>query len=185
VAISVSPHKDRGASAPLAFRVQSGVAFTTLINALVVALAALVPGENLGIAMVSLAGAGISATIGLTVLSLRSPPVRRDLLGLLIVPVLGALYALQLATGIDLLQHPSSASPVRFETLLMIVFFLVAITKAWQMIGARSTRVTAVVSDLLRERQHRETVAAPDSVDDVAAALGDSATIRHNGEISA
>ena len=48
-----------------------------------------------------------------------------------------------------------------------------------------STRVTAVVSDLLRERQHRETVAAPDSVDDVAAALGDSATIRHNGEISA
>jgi hypothetical protein len=133
--------------------------------------------------MVSLAGAGISATIGLTVLSVRNPPVRRDLFGLFIVPVLGVLYALRLRTGIDLLQHPSNTSPVRFETLLMIVFFFVAITRAWQMIGARSTRVTTVVSDLLRERQHQETVAAPDNVDDVAAALGDSATIPHYGAI--
>jgi hypothetical protein len=180
VAISVSPHRDRGLSAPLAFRIQAGVAFTTLINTLVIALAALLPGKNLGLAMVILAGVGISATIGLIVLILRNRPMRRDLLGLIIVPVLGVLYALQLRNGINLLAHPSNPSPVRFETLLLIVFFLVAITRAWQMIGARSTRIAAVLGDMLRERQHQETVAAPNTVDDGAAALRGSATDAHD-----
>ena len=58
VAISVSPHKHVGTKAPLAFQVQAGVAFTTLINALVIALAALLPGRNLGTAAVILAAAG-------------------------------------------------------------------------------------------------------------------------------
>ena len=50
VAISVSPHKHAGLQAPLSFRVQAGVAFTTLIDALAVALAALLPGSNLATA---------------------------------------------------------------------------------------------------------------------------------------
>jgi hypothetical protein len=40
----VSPHKDTGRRAPLSFQVQAGAAFTTLIDALVVALTALLPG---------------------------------------------------------------------------------------------------------------------------------------------
>ena len=44
VAISASPHKDTGRRAPLSFQVQAGAAFTTLIDALVVALTALLPG---------------------------------------------------------------------------------------------------------------------------------------------
>jgi hypothetical protein len=62
VAISVSPHKHVGSRAPLPFQIQAGVAFTTLINALVIALAALLPGNNLGTAAAILAGAGISST---------------------------------------------------------------------------------------------------------------------------
>ena len=76
VAISVSPHKHVGSQAPLAFQIQAGVAFTTLINALIVAVVALLPGQNLGIATVILSGAGISATIGLIILSLHDWPGR-------------------------------------------------------------------------------------------------------------
>ena len=33
-----------------------------------------------------------------------------------------------------------------------IIFFVLAIARAWQMIGARGARVLAVVGDLLRDR---------------------------------
>jgi hypothetical protein len=86
VAISVSPHKHVGSRAPLAFHVQAGVAITTLIDALIVALVALLPGQNLGTATVILAGVGLSATIGLIVLSVHDWPGRRHLWGPVVVP---------------------------------------------------------------------------------------------------
>ena len=152
VAISVSPHKHVGTKAPLAFQVQAGVAFTTLINALVIALAALLPGHNLGTAAVILAGAGISSTIGMTVLRLRDRPGRRRLWGLAIIPVLGVLYLLQLHSGIDLLLHPGSIDPIHFQALLIIAFFMIAIARAWHMIGASDSGLLAVVGNLVRER---------------------------------
>jgi hypothetical protein len=154
VAISVSPHKHVGRRAPLAFQVQSGVAFALLINALVVAVAALIPGDNLGIAIVVVSCAGISSTIGLVGISLRNWPGRRHIWGLVVIPVIGVLFALQLATGIELLQRPRHPGPLHFEAVLVIIFFVVAIARAWQMIGARDTRMVAVAGDLLRERIH-------------------------------
>ncbi len=161
VAISVSPHKHTGRQAPLSFRVQAGVAFTTLINALAVALAALLPGSNLATASVILAGAGLSATAGLAVLSLRDWPGRRHLAGLAVIPVLGVLYILQLLNGIGLLQRPSDPSPVHAQALLVIIFFVIAIYRAWQMIGGQNTQLLALAADLLRERGNTAAVPAP------------------------
>jgi hypothetical protein len=166
VAISVSPHKHVGSRAPLEFQVQAGVAITTLINALIVALVALLPGQNLGTATVVLAIVGLSVTIGLIVLSLHNWPGRHHLWGLLIIPVLGGLYALQLRSGLDLLHHPRNPSPVNFQALLVIIFFILAIGRAWQMIGARHTGMVATVIDLLRERQPQQTTVIPNKTDD-------------------
>jgi hypothetical protein len=160
VAISVSPHKDVGAKAPLVFQIQAGVAFRTLINALVIALAALLQGENLGTAAVILSCAGISTTIGMTVVSLRDQPGRHHYWGLAIIPVLGILYILQLGSGINLLTNPGNPSPVHFEALLAIIFFMVAIARAWHMIGAHDTGLVAVVGGLVRER-HQTTPTSP------------------------
>jgi hypothetical protein len=157
VAISVSPHKDVGTRAPLAFQVQAGVAITTLVNALILALVALLPGQSLGTATVILAVVGLSTTIGLIVVSLHNRPGRHHLWGLIIIPVLGGLYALQLRSGIDLLRHPTDPSPVHVVGLLVIIFFIVAIGRAWQMIGARRTGMVAAVGDLLRERHRDQT----------------------------
>jgi hypothetical protein len=170
VAISVSPHKDVGTNAPLVFRVQAGVAFTTLINALVIALVAVLPGENLGTAAVILSGVGISSTIGLIVLSVRYRPQRHDLWGLVAIPVLGGLYVLQLVGAVDLLRRPGNPGPVRSEALLVIAFFMLAIARAWQMIGARDTRIVAVVGDLLRERHHKDAAVLQDGADEEPAA---------------
>lgn len=152
VAISVSPHKDTGPRAPLSFHVQSGVAFTTLVDALVIALAALLPGTSLGPASVLLAGTGISAATGMALLSLRRWPGRRQLWGLAVIPVLGGLYILQLLNGIRLLQNPADAGAVHAQALLVIIFFVIGTTRAWRMMGARNTRVLALAGDLVRER---------------------------------
>jgi PAS domain S-box-containing protein len=152
VAISVSPHNDVGKRAPLTFQVQAAVAFTTLLNALVVALVAVLPGNDLGSASVFLACTGISSTIGMAGLTQRNWPGARHLWGLAIIPALGALYIIQLLNGIDMLLNPTDTGTVHLQALLIIVFFMIAIARAWQMIGARDTRLAAMVGDLLRER---------------------------------
>lgn len=136
----------------MSFQVQAAVAFTSLLDALVVALVALLPGSSLGTASVFLACTGISSTIGMAVLTLRDWPGRRHLWGLVIIPVLGVLYVLQLLNGINMWLSPRDTSAVHVQALLVIVFFMIAIARAWQMIGARNTRVVAMVGELLRER---------------------------------
>lgn len=161
VAISVSPHKDVGRDAPLSFQVQAAVAFVALVDALVVALVGLLPGNNFsfGGTAVILACVGISSTIGMAMLTLRRWPGRRHLWGLVMIPVLGVLFILQLVNGIDMVRRPSGANDVHFQALLLIFFFVIAIARAWQMIGVRGTRMMTLVGELVRDRQaHRTAV---------------------------
>ncbi len=124
------------------------MAFTTLIDTPVVAIVALLPGNCLGAAAVLLACAGISSAIGVAVLSLRDWPERRHLADLLVIPVLGVLYIVQLVKGINLSLNPSHVSAVHLQALLVIVSFLIAIVREWQMIGARER------ADLLTRQPH-------------------------------
>jgi hypothetical protein len=65
---------------------------------------------------------GISSTIGMIVLSRRDWPGRRHLWSLVIIPVLGALYIVQLLNGINLLLRPSDPSPVHVQALLGVEY---------------------------------------------------------------
>jgi hypothetical protein len=154
VAISVSPHKNVGIRAPLAFQIQAGAAFTALTPALIVSLFALLPGQSLGIIAVITAVGGISPTIGMIVLSLRGHPGRRQLASLIIIPVIGLLYTWQLLNGINLMGHPGDLSAIQTQGILVIIFFLIAIARAWQLIGVHDTGLAVVIGDLMRERQH-------------------------------
>jgi drug/metabolite transporter (DMT)-like permease len=161
VAISVSPHKDIGKRAPLIFQIQAGVAFTALLDALIIALAALLPRTNLGDASLLFACTGISSTIGIAVISLRERPKGRQFWGLAIIPLSGIVYMLQLLNGITMLTRPNDAGSVNFQALLLLILFIVAIVRAWQMIGGRDTRVTAVLGDVLRN--HKSLVLDPEN----------------------
>ena len=59
-------------------------------------LFALLPGQSLGTIAVIVAVGGISPTIGMTVLSLRGHPRRRQLTSLITIPVIGLFHILQL-----------------------------------------------------------------------------------------
>ena len=61
VAISVSPGKLTGRSAEAEHQVKAGAAFSALVNTLVIALVAPLPGASFGTTVLTLAAAGLSA----------------------------------------------------------------------------------------------------------------------------
>jgi hypothetical protein len=102
VAISVSPHKDTGRRAPLSFQVQAGAAFTTLIDALVVALTALLPGT--AVAGSRLVRGDQALAVGEAV-AVGFQPVAEE------PEQLGELDGIALSTGIEGITYPLPAEP--------------------------------------------------------------------------
>jgi hypothetical protein len=157
VAISVSPGKTTGPRASVEHQATAGAAFTALVNTLVFSLVALLPGGDLGLAVAILAGSGLASTVSLAVLLYRRghrERVRRFSQVVLLVPPL-ALYALQLANGIGLAGSPGKTSLISSQGGLAIVFFVYAIARAWQLVGARDPGMGLTVTSLARRVAER------------------------------
>jgi hypothetical protein len=150
VAISVSPGRSAGGKASLDHQVTAGAAFSALVNTLVIALVALLPGASLGQTATVLAAIGLSSTIGLVVVLFREhqAPIRIDQIVLLVA--LLALYGLELADGIALGRSPRDLGHVNSLGVLSIAFFGFAIARAWQLVGARSSHLLPTVAGLAR-----------------------------------
>ncbi len=67
VAISVAPEKLAGDRASADHQVKAGAAFSALVNTLVIALVALLPGDGLGAASIALASTGLASTAALII----------------------------------------------------------------------------------------------------------------------
>jgi hypothetical protein len=66
----------------------------------------------------------------MTVISLRVRPRGRLIWDLAILPVLGVLYVLQLIIGVTMLTSPNHPSSIKFQALLLLLFFVIAILRA-------------------------------------------------------
>jgi hypothetical protein len=148
VAISVTPGKITGDTARAEHQVTAGAAFTALVNTLVFSLAALLPGSSLSVTAIALAAAGLASTVALSILLVREHQdrIRLGQVILLIAPLV--LYGLQLANGIALGGSPRDAGPVSSEGGLSIVLFVYAISRAWQLVGARDPSLLPAVAAL-------------------------------------
>jgi hypothetical protein len=152
VAISVSPGKLAGDRASTDHQVKAGAAFSALVNTLVLALVALMPGTGLGLASVILASAGLSTSVGLIILLYREheEQIQLSQIGLLVVLIV--LYGLELAYGTQLDSSPGDVSEVSNLGTLAIFFYLFAIARAWQLVGARDTGLLARVAEMAQRR---------------------------------
>jgi hypothetical protein len=148
VAISVSPEKLAGESASADHQVRAGAAFSSLINTLVIALFALLPQTNLGTVGMILGYTGLASTAGLLILLLREhkAPIRPGQIIMFVVLV--ALYGLQLANGIVLASAARDVDLVGNQGMLAVGFFLFAIARAWQLVGARDTGLLSTVASM-------------------------------------
>ena len=148
VAISVSPGKLAGARASTDHQVKAGAAFSALVNTLILALVALMPGTGLGLASIVLGAAGLSTSAGLIILLYREHTERIGPGQILLLAILIVLYALELAYGVQLDASPRDLNQVSNLGTLAIFFYLFAVARAWQLVGARDSGLLSRVAEM-------------------------------------
>lgn len=152
VAISVAPERLE----VQAHRVRASAALTSFTNALTVALFALVPGIDVGWTVAIVAAIGLRFVLGSLVLLLRGlrtePGALRDCVFLVgLVVVLG----LQLYYGVRLIVRDDDSGAVRGVAVLVIVCFLIGISRSWELIGGPRIALGAELRSTLRDRRRR------------------------------
>ncbi len=150
VALSVSSEYLTGEKARTDHQARAAAAFSALVNTMVIALFALLPGTDLGTVGIILAAAGLGTTLALIISVAREDRriARSDLFMFLVLLV---LYGLQLANAVRLERAPREVGLVVNQGELAVCFFLFGIARAWQLVGARDfSLVTAVASMIHR-----------------------------------
>jgi hypothetical protein len=140
VAISVSAERLAKAEASAqTLRIRAYAALTAFLNALSVSLFALVPEKKIGWTSVIVAITGLLFVTAALLSLIRLRQVRWSSLrdGLFLVG-LAVTFVLQMITGIDVIRRPGDSDSVNTIAILVIVCFLVGISRAWELIGGPS-----------------------------------------------
>jgi hypothetical protein len=171
VALSVSSEYLKGENARTDHQVRAGAAFSALVNTLVIALFALLPGTDLGTVGIILAAAGLGTTVVLIFAVAREDRRigRGDLVMFLILLV---LYGLQLANAVQLEHTPHKVGLVVNQGELAIAFFLFGIARSWQLVGARDFGLVTTLASMIHraadDGPHRRGGGQPENVTAVA-----------------
>jgi hypothetical protein len=160
VAISIAPAKLSGPSAANDQQLKAAMAFSALVNTLVIALVTLLPGASLSLTVIILAAAGLSSTVGLIILLLRDTRLRVRVDQLILPAVLLILYGLQLANGVELGGSPRNSGHLGSLGGLCIGFFGFAIARAWALVGARDSSLVAAVVQMARRPSDPDAILA-------------------------
>jgi hypothetical protein len=151
VAISVSHERLSETSTAQIHRVRASAALTSFSNALVVSLFALDPGMHLSTTTIIVAITGLLFFVASLISLVRSGSLHRGLIrdaaflaGLVVV------FALQLQTGIAMGDSPDTGD-VNEIAILVVVSFLIGISRAWELIGAPSIGITSQLFGAVRD----------------------------------
>lgn len=151
VAISVAP----GASdrqQRLELDIKAGVAFSALTDALVLALFALIPGISLATPTMSVAATGFASCVALGIVLIRAEGIAHRRRQVRLLAIQSVVFIYQFVVGVQLSGQPDQQSNIRTLSILTVVFFLVGIARAWELIGARDTGLFHAVRDAIHER---------------------------------
>ncbi|WP_432836742.1 hypothetical protein [Dactylosporangium sp. CA-092794] len=133
-------------------RIRAAAALTAFTDALTVSLFALIPGDDVAWATVAVGGTGIAFVVAalLSLARLRLLWSRRVRDALFLVGLLVA-FAFQLVRGLQLGEHPQDSGIVDSIAVLVVVCFLLGVSRAWELIGGPSFGVRQEVTALLRK----------------------------------
>ncbi len=153
VAISVAHERLTATDSAQAHRVRASAALYAFTNALSVSLFALVSGIEIGwpALIVSILGLLFVVASLLSLLRVRGsqPDELRDaffLLGLV------ATFAVQFVAGWMAIRHRHDSDPVQTLAILVIVCFLIGISRSWELIGGPSIGLRHEIGAIARAR---------------------------------
>jgi hypothetical protein len=139
VAVSVTLERFEEKGETQMHRLRAAAALTAFSNALTVSLFALIPDVHLGWAAASVAVIGslfvIASLLSLVRLVVRTPS---DLTSGLFLVGLQLVFVFQLLSGISLIGHPEHDGPYETLCILVVVCFVVGISRSWELIGGPS-----------------------------------------------
>jgi hypothetical protein len=139
VAISVSADRlAKEEAAAQVLRIRAYAALTAFNNALVVSLFALIPDEVIGVTSAIVATLGLLFIAGSLLSLVRTRQVRPKARDVILLIGLVTTFAVQLAAGIQVILRPGDSGPVETIAILVIVCFLIGISRAWELIGGPS-----------------------------------------------
>ena len=156
VAISISSERlARAEEGAQILRIRAASALTAFINALVVSLFGLIPGQKIGPAAATVAVIGLLFVLASLLALIRARRVRwstvRDglfLLGLVVT------FVIQLIQGVDVITDPGDSGAVNTIAVLVVICFLIGIGRAWELIGGPSFGISREITALFRDHEH-------------------------------
>jgi hypothetical protein len=120
-------------------RLRALAALAAFVNALVVSLVALLPGQDLGPAVLIVAGAGLLLVAASLLSLLRARHLRsRHLRESLFLAGLLVVFGLQVVQAVRLIDRPGDESVVGTIAALVLICFMVGIGRSWELVGAPS-----------------------------------------------
>ncbi len=136
LAVSITPESLTAGAAPLERQLKSTAAYLALANPLIISLFALLPHQDIGPAVVAVAGTGLLDMLGMAVRLFRNPAERPATLRSSLFILAGLiLYGLPAQAGVRLLQAPSDAGAVYILAVLMIFVIVSGVARAWELVG--------------------------------------------------
>jgi hypothetical protein len=149
-------------------RIRAYAALVAFVNTLAVSLFALIPTDKIGPTSLSVSIVGLVFILASLLSLLRIRPRRwtiaRDALFLFSLAV---VFVCQFLAALDVTRNPRDADSVTEIAILVVVCFLVGISRAWELIGAPSIGLGHEVVHLIRGDQ-LATVAEPSAEPETA-----------------
>lgn len=135
VSIAVAPERIFGSSATARRRTAAGSAFTALLNAFFVSLAALIPTSNLGYTALVMAIIGLVNTLALGRHTWEDRRLGRGLLAYALLPGSLIVYTLQIWYAAQLLRHARDTDALYGLVYLLLPAYSLGLARAWELLG--------------------------------------------------
>ena len=148
-----------------AHRVHGAAALVAFVNALAISLMALIPGDNAGWTALSVAVIGVVFIVASTLALVLDEGVRWcDVPHLTYLLLLTVLFFVEFDAGLRFVTGGSEADAMNTFSFVLVVFFLVGISRAWELVGGPSIGPWHQSLQMLRPLTSRRPVSVPTSV---------------------